>query len=207
MKKSLLAVCTAVMALSVFCVPASAVTAVYPTTQAFMNKLDQESVNYRWLGVDNNNLEKMEISFTGDYKDSIDTTWYFEQDPNRVGVRIFYYLEYSPADYSNVLDALNTVNMTYLYCNFMADTSDNTVTIKYDMPVDAATAGESCYDMLYRLIGIADDAYQTLSRYDISNGGGVSYQTEQPAPSVNDTGIGTGNADVDNSEEEKQPKF
>ena len=205
LRKGMLLLAAAMMTLGVFCVPAGAVTAIYPTTQSFLNEMDQENINYNWRGVDNNNLEKVEVSFEGDYMEDIETIWFFEQDPDRVRVRIWNIITYADSDYQAVLDVVNNLNYTYLYVNFLADTSDNTVTLKYDMPVEVNSAGELCVDMMYRLIGILDDEYPTLQKYDIYSAGQV-----QP-----DTGSGGGEfsgaidnvAVHDDEEEEKQPKF
>lgn len=167
MKKAFLTILVTLLLLAIP-VQALAVTAQYGTTQAFLNSLDEAGYHYSWLGVDSDNDEHIRLTFEGDYMSDIVTNWYFSEDPQRVGVRVWDIITYSGQNYQNVLETLNNVNSSYRYVCLYADTSDNTVTAKFDMPIRQESCGPMCVEMLERLLNIVDVGYNALKQYDIS---------------------------------------
>ena len=138
----------------------------YATTQNFLNYLDNRGITYTLKGLDSDDDEVVTIEYTGNNKSSIETRWYFDNDPVRVEVKVWYVIKYSVKDYYYVLEAVNQINSDYRYVKFFADISDNSVTAQFDMPISANNAGEMCYDVLRRMINLIDDAYLSLRKYD-----------------------------------------
>lgn len=169
MKKLVSFVIVLVLFVSIVPLQSLAVNCQYSTTQSFLDYLDMKNVRYTWQGLDSDDDEKIEVTYTGDNMETIRTVWYFDNNPVRVGVRVWNIINFSVKDYYYVLEAVNNVNADYRYIKFYVDTTDNTVTAKFDMPISATNAGELCYDILQRTINIVDDVYAELSEYDMAS--------------------------------------
>lgn len=150
------------------CMPmqALAVTAQYSTTQAFLDAMDAEQLRYTWKGVDNDGDERVEVSFNGDNMSAIKTIWFFDQDLDRVSVRVWDVIKYDGSAIDQLYPSLNKVNADYKFVCFYADDYDDTVTAKVDAEITPESAGTTCVNLLFTVVNITDEAYTTLAPYD-----------------------------------------
>lgn len=147
-------------------VPASAVNTQYGPTREFLKVMDRENHKYSYMGVDNNDDEEVDVSFSGDNKDEINVEIYFDEDLDSVSLRSWYVISFDETDLGNVLLRINELNSNYKYITFVVDTNDYSVDAKVDCPLrDDANAGEIAYDALYYIVQIIDDAYPELAEY------------------------------------------
>ncbi len=161
----LLALCL-VFSLSV---PAFAVSAEYSTTKAFLKVMDREKNKYTVEGLDDDEDEKVSVSFTGDNKKDIDVIIFFDKDLDAVSMRSWYVISFEKADLDKVLSVVNQLNSDYKFVKFVVDESDYSVDAKIDCPLrDDRNAGEIAYDALYYVVNIVDEAYLELEEFDIS---------------------------------------
>lgn len=176
--KKVAAILTAII-LAITIIPAKsyAVTCQYPTTQAFVDSLDEEGIRYSWLGVDSDGDEHIRITYNGNNMPSIQTDWYFEKDPQRVSFYVWDIIHFENEDYYDVLDTVNTINKDYRYLCFYIRNKDNSVNANYCMPLIVNSTAALCSDVLHRFINILDDVYVDMQKYDIDASSGSSSAT------------------------------
>ncbi len=168
MKKDVSLLVVLVLLVSVVPLQSFAANCQYSTTQSFLDYLDAKGVKYNWLGLTSADDEQVKISFSGENIESCVTNWFFLED--NVGVKVWNIITYSPQNYYYVLDAVNNLSYRYRYTNLIVDTSDNTVTAQFDMPLAGNKVGEVCYQVLRNLFTVVDDfVYPELQQYDIAS--------------------------------------
>lgn len=166
-KKTLLSLALALLLLLSLGAPAFAISAQYPTTQAFMDALNKRDVKYTYVGVDSDGDEKITVEFVGEYKDSIYVNLFFGEDYDVVNMRIWNLIDFDEADYEKVLDACNELHSSYKFVTFYVDKIDWSVTARVDMPIrECDECGEICVDGLSYLVQIADSGYDTLKAFE-----------------------------------------
>ena len=147
-------------------VTAFAVNAQYGTTQAFLKVLDREEHKYNYMGIDQDDDEKVNVTFTGDNMDEIDVNIYFNADQDIVSMYSWYVIEFDEADLVDVLKLVNQLNNDYKFVTFVVDESDYSVDAKVNCPLrDDDSAGEIAYDALWYIVMIVDEAYPELEAF------------------------------------------
>ena len=165
--KKLLAFLLVLCLFGCMAVPASAVNTQYGTTREFLKVMDREGHNYSYMGIDKNDDEEVDVSFTGDNKEDIDVEIYFDEDLDSVSLRSWYVISFDEVDLGNVLMLVNQMNSDYKYITFVVDMNDYSVDAKLDCPLrDDACAGEIAFDALYYIVQIVDDAYPEFAQYE-----------------------------------------
>ena len=148
-------------------VPAFAVNAQYGPTQAFLKVMDRENHKYNYMGIDSDDDEQINVSFTGDNKSKIEVKIYFDEDLDSVSMRSWSVISFDEAKLNEVLLLVNKLNDDYKYVKFVVDLSDYSVDAEIDCPLrDDDNAGEIAYDGLYYIVKIVDKAYPELVEYD-----------------------------------------
>ena len=165
-KKTMIALLIVVSILMSVGIPAFAVNAQYSTTKAFLNAMDEESYKYTYVGIDNDNDEKITVKFNGDYMDTVNVNIYFNQDLDVVTMRVWDVIDFNEDDYEKVLLACNDLHRQYKFVTFLVDTSDWSVTAKLDCPIrPGKNCGDICVDGMEYIVNITDLAYDSLSVY------------------------------------------
>ena len=166
LKKRIFALLLAVMLLASLSIPAFAVSAQYATTRAFLNALDDKNLKYTYVGIDNDDDEKVTISYSGDYKDTIKVNCFFDPDLDTVSLYVWNLIDFNEADYNKVLRSVDELNNDYKYATFCVDQSDWSVTAKYSMHIRTnSICGEMVLDEVNSLVNVADIGYDTLQAY------------------------------------------
>lgn len=152
------------MALLLAAGSALAADPAHATTQYFLDLMDSESIVYNWRGTDDEGYDILTVSYEGDNKDTIRTTWSFSD--TKIDISVWDIITYKQSDYYNVLEACNTLNKQYSYVRFVVDTSDNTVYADYQIRPMEDDVSASCRKMLSLIVQIVDLAYPTLEPYN-----------------------------------------
>ncbi len=148
--------------LSLSC-PAFAVSARYGPTRAFLKVLDRESHKYNYMGIDEDDREQVNVTFSGDNLDRIPVEIYFDSELDDVSMRSWRVINFDRSDLDEILEAVNQANCDYKFVKFVVDEEDLSVDAEIDCPLrDDENAGEIAYDALYYIILIIDEAYPSL---------------------------------------------
>ena len=164
MKKLVLYPVVLALLLSILPLQALAVTCQFDTTQAYTDAMDAKDLQYTWLGVNEDNNEKLSVLFLGDEMEQIRLEWFFTEKSAKLF--IWDIITYDPADYYDILEIVNGLNTHYGYSCFFADPNDNTVSYSYNFLLDPACAGQHCFDIMCLARDIVDESYPTLAPYN-----------------------------------------
>ena len=165
--KKLLAVLLVLGLFMCLSITAFAVNAQYGPTKEFLKVMDREGHKYNYMGIDEDDDEQINVSFSGDNLDAIDVKIFFDEDLDSVSMRAWSVIYFDKADYAEVLEQVNELNSDYKYVKFVVDTNDMSVDAEIDCPLrDDANAGEIAYDGLYYIVMIVDEAYPELEGFE-----------------------------------------
>ena len=166
MKKllSLLLVCCLIMGI---CTTATAAEiGVFDTTKSFLAWLSENDLHYNYMGVNDNNRERITVKMNGNNCESFNVECFFYEDNQSAAMYVWNIIEYHQIDLSKVLYACNELNSDYRFVSFYCDESDNTVTAQTDAVFSGTeNAGEIAGIHFLKLINIVDEGYPTLSEY------------------------------------------
>lgn len=164
MKKLICLVISAVLFCTLCCTTALAVGAKYQNTKRFVQLLDEIDIRYTIGGVEDN-AECVTVKNRDD-KSSYTIFYYFDQDEEEVGLRVWNFIDFSNSDYNRVLRAVNDLNSRYKFITFCVDDTDNSVTAEMDLIVrNDSCAGDIVLEATLRMAQILEDAYDTLGEY------------------------------------------
>ena len=85
--KKLLAVLPVLGLFMSLSITAFAVNAQYGTTKEFLKVMDREDHKYHYMGIDEDDDEQVNVSFSGDNLDTIDVKIFFDEDLDSVSMR------------------------------------------------------------------------------------------------------------------------
>lgn len=165
-EKAISVLIVSMLLLSVFCPAAFATEPQYANTKAFTNGLDKADLIYAVRGIDDDGDEHVTVGFTDNDK-SYTVHFFFDEDNEYLGIRIWDILTYSDADFSRLLRVINTLNDKYKYVNFTLDESDNTVSLSFDLILRPSNSVEEItLEALLRVVQILKDSLETLTVYE-----------------------------------------
>ena len=143
-----------------------AIQAKYPNTIAFIRALDDLELKYTVEGItEEGEMEQIKLSNQGEQV-SYTINYFFNKDNTECGIRVWYILEYNDADFSKVVRSINTLNSKYKYCTWIADESDNTVTITWDIILrENDDVGAILTDATRKVVDCIDTGYEVLGIY------------------------------------------
>lgn len=131
--------------------------------ESFKKSLEKREYRYSYLPENEEHNEMMRLTFSADNKDHIEIIFFFDEDGNRVNVKCFSIAKVPDTALMNVYVKLNELNEKYRWVKFYID-SDNEVTVSGDAIIDDETAGEECFEICARYIGIIDECYPELMK-------------------------------------------
>ena len=140
-------------------------TATYSGTQSFLDAMDDAGIIYTYQGLDSDEDDWVEISYSGDYCDNIDLDVYFSSDNDRASYRFWNMIDFNSSDYREGLVAVNQLNYDYKWVTFYVDTTDYSVTVSLDTLFPAGNAGSICLESLDQIVNISDIGYHALEPY------------------------------------------
>ncbi len=163
MKKSIYLITVLVIllvsAVSVYAVPSNV---MFSSTRKFLESLDKSDIKYSYMGVDNDNQEKVNVSYS--YSGgSLKATIFFTEKNEECNIRIWNLIDFKAAYLESAYRICNEINSKYKLAKFYVDTSDNSITVSMDVIIrEDYSAGDICKEALTRVVSICDDAYELL---------------------------------------------
>lgn len=149
----------------VFCGTASAMTAEYTSTQAFIEWLDAEDISFSYTGIDDNGYECLSIDNTTDVF-SYTIKYFFESNNENASMRVWDVILFDESNLNNVLRTVNQLNSAFKYVNIYAMESDFSVNVKLDLIYRSSDVGDIVGEATLRLVNILDDVYEALQEYN-----------------------------------------
>ena len=134
--------------------PVFAEEAQLKTTRQFISYLESRGVKYQYVGVDGN-YEMMTVSYSSDNYDRIKCSFYFCNDLEQVGFRVWSIVT-PTAGKSFILSTINSLNRDYKYAKFVYNAAEGTVQVEMDFYVDADHCDRCVYDGMQALVTILD---------------------------------------------------
>ncbi len=168
MKRILSVLCLVALCLTML-VPALAEQPQLATTQAFIELLEMQGLNYTYRGADDNGKERVTIGLQNDAC-SYTMTCIFDSDMETVSIYVWNLIEFEGSNSINLYRACNTENYDWKIVKFYVDTTDNTVTAQYDLIFHYTAAAKSAFqnsiwDAMVRMDGILEEAYPSFAPY------------------------------------------
>lgn len=121
--------------------------------------LDSKGVRYQVL-----DEKAMRIGFSADNKDTVEVIVVFDDDNTSVGLRSFKYCKFDDEKREEMYKLCSQKNFRYRWVKFYVDEQDNTITIADDAVIQLDSCGEEVFELVYRMVGIADDCYRDFMR-------------------------------------------
>ena len=167
MKRTISLILAVVLCFGMLPVMASAdyTVAQYSSTRSFLRYLDEKGIKYSWQGVNENNQEKVTVSYSDDNWGSVKFSIFFDSNCENAYFYIWNLCSYNETMFASLCQTLNSLNYKYRIARFYADTSDNSITVYYDTIFRSNDVGEINYEALYRMLDIACEAYDTLKPF------------------------------------------
>lgn len=164
MKKRALYLFAMAMAVVFFAAPALAENVNYETTALFIEHLDEEGYHYTYQGIDDNDYDRMQMSFEGDNCDPL-VNLFFDASEERCSLRVWDVIEYEEVMEPVILGIVNDLNGQYMYAKWTAD-DDFTVTASMDVLLRPnEDTGEILLQAVHNLVNIVDACYPELAPY------------------------------------------
>lgn len=129
--------------------------AQYATTKDFIRVLEKNDLKYTYKGIDSDKDETVIVSFTDDFYDSVTVRFFFDEDEDKVSIRIWNLIDVSAGE-SYATTVINKLNKDYKYAKFILDTSDSTVSVENDIYMDG-TDGDKLLRLMNVLLQILTD--------------------------------------------------
>ncbi|MBR3763475.1 MAG: hypothetical protein IKK57_02855 [Clostridia bacterium] len=140
-------------------------TAVFATTQAFMEMLDEAEIDYVYRGLDQDGDEHIAAA-DPDKNISYTIHYYFEDDLQHTAIFVWNIITFDPADTLRVMHLCSGLNYDYNYTCWYVDETDNTVTCSMNLIYRDENVGQVVTEATLYLMRIIESAYPSLSVYD-----------------------------------------
>ncbi|HAJ96585.1 MAG TPA: hypothetical protein DCO72_02460 [Ruminococcus sp.] len=88
-----------------------------------------------------------------------------KDNDNDVSLRVPDLVHYDPMLTTPLLHAVNKLNCKYRYAKFTIDEEEQTVSIAFDVPLNAQNTGPIALELLARASRAVEDAYPVLIQY------------------------------------------
>lgn len=183
MKKLLTLLLLAALCIGAACTGASADRAAYSSTQAFIDVLERAGQPYVLDGVDEYGAECLSIEHEGE-NHGYTAVVMFEDSLEAASIRVWYIIEYDPAQLMEVVRVCNALNAGNRFVSFYADESDNTVTASMDLIFRGEDAGAVTARAVERLTDTLDRAWPQLLACTLPAVTAAPVPTAAPAPTA-----------------------
>lgn len=135
-----------------------AFAAQYATTEDFISTLEENGYYYTYVGIDEDNDEKVTVSFDADPYDECIFNFYFDEEESEVRIRMWNLVKVS-VDETTACKTINDVNYKYKWTKFVYDASDSTITMKIDVPFTGDDTGDVTLGMMKNAIQVLTQDY------------------------------------------------
>ena len=116
---------------------------------------DSKGIKYR---VEEEN-RKIRVVYDLDNVNDFVVNIFVDNDDAGVAVRSFYYVKFPANKAEAMYKKCSEINGRFRWIKFYVDDDDNTVTLAVDGVIQLDSCGEEVYELMGRMLNIADDAY------------------------------------------------
>ena len=88
----------------------------------------------------------------------------FTEDSEYVTVKSYNLCKFPENKLAQMYKLCSELNKSYKWVKFYVDESDNTITAQDDAIIQLDTCGAECYELVGRMVIIADEAYPTMMK-------------------------------------------
>lgn len=159
--KRLISLLVATLLLFGVCATAFASPAQYTSTQLFLDLLKEKDVSYTYVGINENDYERIKVSNTdSDVGISYTLEYYFDPNNENASIRVWDVAVFGEDQGSliNALVACNNCNSSWKYITFLAE-EDNTVTAKMDLIYRGDSVSEVVWEATLHMTNVLGEAY------------------------------------------------
>lgn len=114
--------------------------------------------------IDGEDEEIIRISFNADNVESVRISLFFDKEDKNVAIRSFNICKVEDAKKPKIYQVMSKLNDDFRWVKFSIDENDNTVTASTDAVIRMDVAGEICYELVFRMVNIVDDAYPEIMK-------------------------------------------
>ena len=114
--------------------------------------------------IDGEDEEIIRINFNADNVESVRISLFFDKEDKNVAIRSFNICKVEEAKKAKIYQVMSKLNDDFRWVKFSIDENDNTVTASTDAVIRMDVAGEICYELVFRMVNIVDDAYPEIMK-------------------------------------------
>lgn len=114
--------------------------------------------------IDGDDEEIIRINFNADNVESVRISLFFDKEDKNVAIRSFNICKVEEAKKAKIYQVMSKLNDDFRWVKFSIDENDNTVTASTDAVIRMDVAGEICYELVFRMVNIVDDAYPEIMK-------------------------------------------
>lgn len=114
--------------------------------------------------IDGDDEEIIRINFNADNVESVRVSLFFDKEDKNVAIRSFNICKVEEAKKAKIYQVMSKLNDDFRWVKFSIDENDNTVTASTDAVIRMDVAGEICYELVFRMVNIVDDAYPEIMK-------------------------------------------
>ena len=111
----------------------------------------------------NDERNVIRTGFGANNKENVEVLLIFDGDET-MGLRSFNYVKFPDAKKPQMYQLCSELNKSFRWVKFYVDEQDNTITLADDAVIQLETVGEEAFELMMRMIGIADNAYPTFMK-------------------------------------------
>ncbi len=107
---------------------------------------------------------RIHVGFKTDNKDHVEVNVIFDDDGTTMGLRSFNFCKFAEDKRPAMYKTCSEMNKQFRWVKFFVDESDNTITLADDAVIQAESCGPEVWELICRMVGIADDAYPNFMK-------------------------------------------
>ena len=131
---------------------------------SFINTLEEKEIKYRHTAPEKDgDREIIRVGYKGDHGNDLDFVFIFDDNNRSVNIKVWSICKVSEEKLVDMYVTLNELNYEYRWIKLYLD-SDNEVTLSGDAVLSEMSAGDECFELLVRYLGILDDIFPRLMK-------------------------------------------
>lgn len=130
--------------------------------KAFIKTMEEKGMKYRDPRDEDDGTTVVPVGFNLK-NTSVQVLCIFDANLHTVALRLFELVHVNDEQYPKALLACNELNAKKRWVKFYID-KDNDLNLEDDVIIDATNAGETVFELLIRMVKIADDSYPVIQK-------------------------------------------
>ena len=134
---------------------------MFKATEAICQAFDEAELHYN---VHESEKNSAVIAGVSTKLTQFDILFISEDDDNDVAVRVYRFVSFDESKTDEMIRLVNELNDDYRFLKFTVDTSDSTITISYDIPVNCEDVGNAAIEIFVKLMRNCDKFYPRIMK-------------------------------------------